>query len=321
MGKITAEYWDAHLRAIDATWPDDPNVPDMPPIPATEQVPFPQDNWLNRHAWNGMHDPLEQPDPPRSYNTIPISEENPLKADVIWSMRSPYCSLATQRLVWLNSNYNVDIRFRCIMPQAVRNSSGGSAAAGPFALDYKYTHTMVDCQRTAAFEGIAYKWPTPDPIWQVSHPPHGENWQYVHPPEKQPYIFWIVRLACYCELQGKSVDYQNAVHRMIWSAQVDHWPNHIKAWVNGIDGIDYDEAITFIQEHSDKVDAVWQENTLKSVQTGHGGVPMMIFNGEPFFGHDRVYQFIGRLMENGLTKRKEPRAPFTTQPKTWPDRW
>ena len=45
-------------------------------------------------------------------------------------MRSPYCHLALQRLVWLNSNYNVDIRFRIILPQAVRQSKGGEGVAG-----------------------------------------------------------------------------------------------------------------------------------------------------------------------------------------------
>lgn len=322
MDKITPEFYDANLTATDATWPDDPNVPDMPPIPPTDQLPFPHDNWLNTHCWDGLHDPIKPLDPPRTINEQPVSEVNPLKADVIWSMRSPYCHLALQRLIWLNSNYNVDMRFRIILPQAVRQSKGGEGVAGgPFSLDYKLTHTMYDCQRTAGFEGLPYKWPSPDPIWQTIHPPHGENWQFVHPPEKQPYIFGLVRLACYCDLKGKSADYQNEIHRLIWSGQVDHWPDHVKEYVNRIDGVDYDEAIQFIQENPGEVDAVWQENSAFQAQTGHGGVPLMIYNGEPFFGQDRVYQFVGRLMQNGLTKRKEPRAPFTTEPKTWPAGW
>ena len=45
---ITPEYFDANLSQPDATWPADPNVPEMPPIPTTDP-PFPQDNWLNIH--------------------------------------------------------------------------------------------------------------------------------------------------------------------------------------------------------------------------------------------------------------------------------
>ena len=317
MNKITTEFIDSHTTA-DANWFNDPNVPELPPVPPTDQAPFPHDSWLNTHCWDGIHDPIEQFPAPRSI-TEPVSEKNPLKADVVWSMRSPYSALALPRLIWLNSNYNVDLRFRTVLPVAVRSTKGGTGGAGgAFSLDYKLTHTMWDCQRTAAFEGLPYKWPAPDPIWQTIWPPHGEGWQFVHPPEKQPYIFWIVRLASYCELMGKSADYQNDVHRLIWSGQVDHWPDHVKEYFNRIEGLDYDEAIKFIRENHEKVDAVWQENSQIQSQTGHGGVPLMLYNGEPFFGQDRFYQFFWRLMQNGLTTRKEPRAPFTARPKTWP---
>jgi hypothetical protein len=53
-------------------------------------------------------------------------------------------------------------------------------------------------------------------------------------------------------------------------------------------------------------------------QTGHGGVPLMVIHGEPFFGGDRFDQFFWRLRQNGLTKRLKARAPFTTQPLRWP---
>jgi len=44
----------------------------------------------------------------------------------------------------------------------------------------------------------------------------------------------------------------------------------------------------------------------------------MVIHGEPFFGGDRFDQFFWRLRQNGLTKRLEARAPFTTQPLRWP---
>jgi hypothetical protein len=48
-------------------------------------------------------------------------------------------------------------------------------------------------------------------------------------------------------------------------------------------------------------------------------VPLMTFRGEPFFGQDRFDEFVRRLLQNGLTKRPEPRPPFTTKPLRWPE--
>ena len=67
------------------------------------------------------------------------------------------------------------------------------------------------------------------------------------------------------------------------------------------------------------MDAVWLENSKIQTQAGHGGVPLMIFNGEPFFGGDRFDVFFWRLRQNGLTSRYEARPPFTTKPIRWPE--
>jgi len=235
-------------------------------------------------------------------------------------MRSPYSYLATQRLVWLNSNYNVDVTIRMVLPEAVRSTKGGSGkAGGAFARFYFLTHAMWDTVAQAQYLGVPFKFPTPDPIWQTIHPPMGKNWLMVHPPEKQPYIGWIVRLACYAEMKGKSLEYTNLISPLIWGDQEEHWPAHVKERFNRIEGLDYDEAIKYIRANSEKIDAMWQANTKRQFQAGHGGVPLMIINGEPFFGGDRFDQFVSRLRENGLTKRDEPRAPFTTKPLRWPD--
>ena len=36
---------------------------------------------------------------------------------------------------------------------------------------------------------------------------------------------------------------------------------------------------------------------------GHYGVPLMVFDGEPFFGQDRFDQMKWRMQQKGLTKR------------------
>ena len=38
-------------------------------------------------------------------------------------------------------------------------------------------------------------------------------------------------------------------------------------------------------------------------KAGHWGVPTLVFEGEPFFGQDRIALFVWRLEQNGLTSR------------------
>jgi 2-hydroxychromene-2-carboxylate isomerase len=66
-------------------------------------------------------------------------------------------------------------------------------------------------------------------------------------------------------------------------------------------------------------DAVWQKNGEDHIKTGHGSVPVMSWNGEPFYGQDRFNQLFWRLRENGLTLRKRPREPLVTRPIRWPE--
>jgi 2-hydroxychromene-2-carboxylate isomerase len=301
------------LTSMDDDYPNDPNVPELPPVPDAVNPPPPRDNW-NWTRFNDDVHPQENPYAPPL--TAVVTEENPLKADVCWSMRSPYSYLTLSRLVYLNSNYNVDVSVRLIVPVAVRTrASSGKAGSGRW---YKWADTINDTRRVGQHQGIPYRFANPDPIWQNTWPTTGGADFAVHPLEKQPYISWVIRLGNYAELQGKGIDYVAAVSPLIWGGHVDHWPDHVKGAFNSIDGLDYDTAIKFIRDHPEKVDAVWQENQNIQMNAGHGGVPLMIFQGEPFFGQDRFDVFYWRLRQNGLTKRRKPRAPFIEMPLRFP---
>jgi len=329
--KITPELYDDLNANLDTTWPNDPAVPELPPMPVTDNPPADPNAFLWSHFADNVYPPREKGVPER--RTEIVTEGEPLDVDVYWSMRSPYSYLALNRLVWLNSNYNVNVHIRPVLPVAVRSTKGGKGKAGGlFGLTYKVPDTMWDTRRQGKYLGVPFQFPVPDPIWQVWQP-DAKNWLQVHPPEKQPYIFWVTRLACYASLQGKAIDYINQVSYLIWSGVVSpksaegskdpakgHWPNFVKEYMNRADGLDYDKAIAYIRKNPKKVDQCWIDNAEGMARTGHGGVPLMVIEGqnEPFFGGDRFEQFVWRLQQNGLTRRPKPRAPFTTKPLRWP---
>ena len=54
---------------------------------------------------------------------------------------------------------------------------------------------------------------------------------------------------------------------------------------------------------SERLNAVIEESQVAQRAAGHYGVPMIAFNGEPFFGQDRFDQFKWRLEQQGLKAR------------------
>jgi 2-hydroxychromene-2-carboxylate isomerase len=332
--KITPELYDKLMYDLEVDWPKDPAVPELPPMPTTDDPKMNQNAFLWTHFNDNVYPPRVKGVP--TARTRIVTETDPLELDVFWSMRSPYSYLVLNRLVWLNSNYNVDVNFRFVLPVAVRSTKGGSGKAGGlFGLAYKVPDSMWDTRRQGKFLGVPFNFPVPDPIRQVWNPkdkvPGPDNWLSTFPPEKQPYIFWVTRLACYAEMKGKAIDFANQVSYLIWSGVVHpnnpeaaedhtkgHWPNYVKEYMNRVDGLDHDEAIKFIRENPEKIDQFWIDNAEGMAETGHGGVPLMVFQGESFFGGDRFDQVVWRLQQSGMTKRPKPRAPFTTKPLRWP---
>ena len=294
-------------------------VPDLPPIPDVTTT-WPDDNWAWEHWDDGYHEPKKKLPVPLSAVKDVITEENPLEIDVFYSMRSPYSYLVLYRLAYLHSNYNVDVNVRVIFPVAVRTrsdaSGGSSELTGRW---YHYGYSVMDMPRTARYQGIPFRYAQPDPILQDTYP-QGEATMAVAPMEQQPYIAWLTRLGNAAELEGKSLEYVLAVSPLIWGARapIGEWPLHVKEAVNSI-GMDYDAVIKDIQESPEKYDVVWKKNGEDHIQTGHGSVPNMTFNGEPFYGQDRFNQLFWRLRQNGLTKRKVPRELIVPEPLRWPE--
>jgi len=319
---ITAEFLESQ-KGPEGVWPDDPSVPDMPPLPDTADPGLDPNSFLTTHYTNTVY-PAKIPNPPAPLNEN-VHGENPLEVVIYWSMRSPYSYLSMDRLLYLHSNYNVDMRIGFLMPVAVRTKAAPSSDAhkdtkpgGLFGVKYKVPDLMWDTVRQGKYLGVPFKYAVPDPIWQDLYPPHEEGYQYVHPPEQQPYIAWLTRLGCYADLKGKSVEFIHQVSRVIWDGSVAHWPAHVEERFNRIEGLDYDDAIRFIRRNTEEVDQCWLDHQAGMAATGHGGVPLMVFQNEPFFGGDRFDQFLWRLRQSGLTKRAEPIAPIVPRPLRWP---
>ena len=68
-------------------------------------------------------------------------------------------------------------------------------------------------------------------------------------------------------------------------------------------GLDMDALDAEAGQEKDRLEAVIAENEAAQKAAGHWGVPLMVFEGEPFFGQDRFSHLKWRLEQKGLKKR------------------
>lgn len=213
-----------------------------------------------------------------------------LEYDLFWSFRSPYSYLVTPRLLELEREYDVKANVRPVYPIAVR-IPGFFKQVNPLWPPY----LVRDCSRIAEMLGIPFVWPSPDPI--VMDMGTGEV------PKEQPYIERLVRLGVAAARAGKGLPFLAEVSGVIFGGVRDwHLGNHLAGAANRA-GLDLAKLDSEIERDPNRYEAAIVENESAQKRAGHWGVPLMVFNGEPFFGQDRFDALRWRMERNGLTRR------------------
>jgi 2-hydroxychromene-2-carboxylate isomerase len=216
-----------------------------------------------------------------------------LSIDLFWSFRSPYSYLATPRLVDMACEWGLTVNVRPVYPLAVR-SGDFFRQVNPLWIPY----LMRDTYRLSQMLGLPYRWPRPDPV--VIEP----STRAATP--DQPYIHRLTRLGCAAAETPHGLDFLNEVSRVIWSGQVDNWHegDHL-AKASARAGLDLASLDAKIAADPDGYESIIQANQQAHFDCGHWGVPTMAFQGEPFFGQDRLDVLLWRLKQNGLRAREE----------------
>ena len=215
-----------------------------------------------------------------------------LSIDLFWSFRSPYSYLATPRLVEMAREYDLDVRVRPVYPLAVRSGEFFSQV-NPLWIAY----LMRDTFRIAEMQGLPYRWPRPDPV--VVDP----DTRAATP--NQPYIHRLTRLGCAAADAGHGLDFLDQVSRVIWSGETMNWHegDHLTKAAERA-SLDLPVLDLEIALQPEKYEAIIQANQKAHQDAGHWGVPTMVFEGEPFFGQDRLDVLLWRLKQHGLKPRR-----------------
>ena len=213
-----------------------------------------------------------------------------LAADLYFSFRSPYSYLSVGRYRAMSEEYDLAIALKPVYPLAIRQPDFFERNH-PNWLGY----TMRDMMRVAAFHGIPFGPPRPDPIIQ--------NMMTREIAEEQPRIRRVTRMGQAAARRGAGLVFAAEAGRMIWGGQ-EGWDEggHLDRALEAA-GLGVEEIIAEVESDAEALDAEIAANQDALEAAGHWGVPTLVFDEEPFFGQDRIDMVKWRMEQKGLAKR------------------
>lgn len=194
-------------------------------------------------------------------------------------------------MIELERDWQASVNVRVVTPIAVRKPDFFANAQPQW-----FSYFMRDCHRSAEFVGLPFRWARPDPV--VMDPMTRTY------PKDQPHIHRLCRLGQLAAERGKGLPFLWEVSRTIWSGEVDDWHlgDHL-AEAAARAGCDLAEMDAVILAEQDRLDAALETSEAAQLEAGHYGVPLMVYDGEPFFGQDRFDQLLWRMQQKGLARR------------------
>ena len=214
-----------------------------------------------------------------------------LSFDFYFSFRSPYSYLATPQVEELIARYDLQPRMRIVTPIAIR-IPGFFKSVNPLWPPY----LLRDTFRISQMHNIPYRWPKPDPI--IMDIGSGEV------AADQPYIHNVSRMGVAAERAGKGFAFARRASHAIWSGEIDNWHqgDHL-ARAAAEAGLNPEEIAATVRDEANDLAAEIERNEADQRTAGHWGVPLFVFEHEPFFGQDRLDHLVWRLKQAGLKAR------------------
>lgn len=208
--------------------------------------------------------------------------------DVFWSFRSPYSYLVTPDLLKLRADYDVDVVLRVVLPIALRASETVFNASDRKRPQY----IVMDSMRRARMLGLPFVWPSPDPLIQ--------DMATYTVAKEQPLIERLSSLGIEAERRGRGIDFAYHVAALLWGGTRGWGQGDLLRQATEKAGLDLDELEAAITRYDAMAEVAKNHELLEAAH--HWGVPTMVFEGEPFFGQDRIDTLRWRLDQAGVPR-------------------
>jgi len=210
------------------------------------------------------------------------------KIDLFFSFRSPYSYLATYGALNIPTRYDATVVLRPVLPLALRDAS----FFNPSGFD-RVKYILIDWERRAKMLGVPHKWPSPDPIVQ--------DMKTFKVSEDQPYIYRLSMLGVEAKRRGRGLEFAAEVARLIFGGTRDwHQGDHLADAVRRA-GLELASMEAVIEDGASHMHEI-EKNQVEQLEKGHRGVPLFVYNDEPFFGQDRIDSLCWQLKRDGVER-------------------
>jgi 2-hydroxychromene-2-carboxylate isomerase len=104
--------------------------------------------------------------------------------------------------------------------------------------------------------------------------------------------------------EGRGFPFVRRAAHVIWSGEIDNWHvgDHLSRAAVAA-GLDAEKLEETVRRRGDELAAEIAQNEADQRSAGHWGVPLFVFENEPFFGQDRLDHLVWRLKQAGLKER------------------
>lgn len=199
------------------------------------------------------------------------------------SLQSPYCYFALDRIEGLARARGVSVVMRPALPAVLRIAE---SYAGRSEMEMAYFDR--DVERTAAFLGLPFRDADPSPVdW-------AQEAGWVAAP-KQRRIYRLYNMLFEAQREDRVYPLYASLMRLIWSGETRDWDRaeHLKNCLTacGLSENLLGQGIDLTAEAA----RYFAENQQAMYDSGHWGVPMFSWRGEPFYGQDRIDQLHWRI--------------------------
>lgn len=215
---------------------------------------------------------------------------------LFYTLRSPYCYLATPRLAALEKTHDLAFDIRHLHPHFVRDPNDVFGDTRPMRGSYAAT----DIARLSERLGKPIRLPRPDPVVQDR-----ATGAFA---AEQPNLHLLTRaihLGVLAVEAGRGMAFLEEVSRLMWSGEVIGWNEDEQLAPalarSGLDLASLDRQALVARE---RLEEQLAQNARDQLAVGHWGTPLMVFDGEPFFGQDRIDDLVWRLKSRGLRERE-----------------
>jgi 2-hydroxychromene-2-carboxylate isomerase len=209
------------------------------------------------------------------------------KVDLFFSFRSPWSYFGACQLLQLQQEYELRVDLHVVNPIYIRYNDFFDKAH-----DKWRPYFFTDLLRYSEYRALPIGMPNPDPInteLTAEDPGH--------------LVLMLSPLGIAAQAAGRGIEFAKEVSTLVWNGETEGWNqgDHLHSAAQRA-GLELSQLQAWVADPNNNWQAQLAANDA-ALEEHHWGVPTMLFEGEPFFGQDKIELLLWRMQQKGLRKR------------------